>query len=255
MMRQWIRMFVCVLLLSAHAHASMESNIPLLPIDVNWHDQAALQRGAKLYMNYCSGCHSLHYMRYNRMARDLGLTTFDGDIDTDLLQNNLIFTSARVQDPIDISMPAVDARQWFGVEPPDLTLIARKRGASWLYTYLHSFYDDPSRPFGANNWLYPDVAMPNVLEPLSGQRVAVREGEGRQAHISHLVRVGDGRMTEQEFDRSLIDLVTFLSYVGEPMKLERQRIGGFVLVFLALFLLILYLLKRSYWQTLRHGHK
>ncbi|MGQ3892127.1 cytochrome c1 [Legionella sp. CNM-4043-24] len=233
------------------AQSSLGPTLPLMPVDIDWHDRAALQRGARMYMNYCSGCHSLQYMRYNRMARDLGLTTFDGEIDTDLLQSNLIFTKARVHDPIEISMPPEDARQWFGVVPPDLSLIARKRSPSWLYTYLQSFYNDPSRPFGVNNALFPDVAMPNVLAALDGERAVVRNGSEKNAAISHLVRVTDGQMTAQQFDRSVLDLVSFLAYVAEPVKLERQRMGIFVLAFLAVFLLIVYRLKKLYWKDLK----
>jgi len=251
MMLKHIGILLAGLVFAGVAQASLSSTVPLMPVDIDWHDQGALQRGAKMYMNYCSGCHSLKYMRYNRMARDLGLTTFDGDVDTGILQSNLIFTQARIHDPIEISMPATDARQWFGVVPPDLSLIARKRSPSWLYTYLHSFYDDASKPFGVNNMLFPDVAMPNVLASLYGKRVPVRESQEKNAAISHLVRVADGSMTEQEYNRSIQDLVTFLAYVAEPVKLERQRIGMFVLAFLAVFLVIVYLLKSLYWKKLK----
>lgn len=251
MMLKQALIFLTGMLLVTMALASTVNAVALMPVKIDWQDKAALQRGAKLFMNYCSGCHSLQYMRYNRMARDLGLTTFDGEIDTGLLQSNLIFTLAKLYDPVEISMPATDARQWFGIVPPDLSLIARKRSPSWLYTYLHSFYDDDSRPFGVNNLLFPDVAMPNVLAPLAGTRIAIRDRQGKNAAITHLVRLNDGKMTEQEFDRSVLDLVTFLAYVGEPMTLERQRIGKFVLAYLAVFLLLVYLLKRLYWKDLK----
>lgn len=225
------------------------ADIPLLPLDIDLHDQARLQRGAKLFMNYCSGCHSLRYMRYNRMATDLGLTTFDGELDNDLLVSNLIFTGAAIPDPIEISMPAVDARQWFGIVPPDLSLSARKRGAPWLYTYLKSFYEDESRPFGANNRLIPAVAMPNVLAPLAGRVIAVRENEkDNNSPITHLLQVSNGEMTPYEFDNAVRDLVTFLVYVGEPVKLVRYRAGVFVIGFLCIFLIVVYRLKKNYWK-------
>ncbi|MFC3908793.1 cytochrome c1 [Legionella dresdenensis] len=209
--------------------ASGAGSVSLLPVKINVNDKAALQRGAQFFMNYCSGCHSLRYLRYNRMARDLGLTTFTGEVDDDLLVNNLIFTSAKIADPIQISMPASEARKWFGVAPPDLSLIARVRSASWLYTYLKSFYGDQSRPFGANNHLIPDVAMPNILQPL------IDPGSRE-------------KMSAEAFDRTLQDLVTFLVYTSEPDQLIRYRLGGWVLGFLCFFLILCYGLKKIYWQ-------
>jgi ubiquinol-cytochrome c reductase cytochrome c1 subunit len=233
------------------AHADLGGEVPLLPVTIDLKDKQALQRGAKYYMNYCSGCHSLKYMRYNRMAKDLGIIKFDGDIDTDLLENNLIFTHAKEYDPIEISMPATDARQWFGVEPPDLTLVTRKRGVSWVYTYLQSFYEDKTRPFGSNNLLIPGVAMPNVLAPLAGKRIAIRDGNIASSPISHLVLLGGGSMHALEFENMVKDLVTFLAYVGEPMRLERQHMGVFVLAFLFVLLLLVYSLKKIYWKRLK----
>ena len=222
----------------------------LLPVQVDLHDKAALQRGAAFYMNYCSGCHSLKYMRYNRMAKDLGLTTFSGEVDTDLLVNNLIFTEATPHSPIQIGMPEEDARQWFGVVPPDLSLTARERGLEWIYTYLNSFYADAARPFGANNLLVENVAMPNVLEPLIG-RVIVPDPKNK--NIESLLLVEQGSMSESQFDSALHDLVTFLAYVGEPAQLLRYKIGVGVLVFLFIFLIVAWLLKKVYWKQLKNS--
>lgn len=215
MMRKMIMVIGC--LFSTMTHAAN-----LLPVHIDTADKASLQRGAKLFMDYCSGCHSLRYMRYNRMAVGLGLTTVNGEVDTNLLQSNLIYTHARPHDPIQISMPATDARQWFGRVPPDLSLTARERGASWIYTYLNSFYADPKRPFGNNNWLVPDVAMPNVLLPLR-----------------------DNNMTQQQFEQSLTDIVTFLSYVAEPEKADRYTLGWKVLLFLLVFLVVVWSIKKK----------
>ena len=221
------------------------AEIPLLPVRVDTNNQEALQRGARLFMNYCSGCHSLQYMRYNRMATDLGLTTFSGAVDVDLLRSNLIFTRANVVDPIRIAMPEVDARQWFGRMPPDLSLITRARSPAWVYTYLKSFYADPQRPFGANNLLVPDLSMPNVLAPLSGE-VVVHSQAGRAT----LFRVKDGAMTEAQLNQSLEDLVTFLTYVADPGKATRYKIGWIVLPFLFILLIVVFRLKRNYWKRL-----
>lgn len=236
------------ILVVSFAHAT--SHVQTLPVNVDLEDPAKLQRGAKIFMNYCSGCHALRYMRYNQMAQDLGLTTFTGEIDKDLLFNNLVFTTAKIHDPIQISMPETDARQWFGIVPPDLSLTARERGTSWIYTYLKSFYEDKSRPFGTNNLLIPDVAMPNILEPLIGRVVPVRAGRGPQSPISHLVLLEKGEMDEQQFDSMLEDLVSFLAYVAEPVKLVRYRIGIVVILFLFIFWLVAYQLKRVYWKKI-----
>lgn len=235
-----------------------DSSYPLERVEVDVGDRPALQRGAKMFMNYCSGCHSLQYLRYNRMAKDLGLLTFDGRLDKDLLYNNLIFTTAKAHDPIEIAMPKEDARQWFGVLPPDLSLVARVRGEDWLYTYLHSFYRDKKRPFGSNNALFKDVAMPNVLANLQGEQIAKYkiervsiDGKKRKLKkLDYLQRLSDGDMTEHEFDQAVKDIVTFLVYTAEPMKLERQRMGWWVIGFLLLVFVFAYWMKRDYWREI-----
>nr|WP_197720875.1 cytochrome c1 [Legionella spiritensis] len=243
--------FLAGLLLASLSYASIGNETPLQSVNIDLHNKAKLQRGAKIFMNYCSGCHSLKYLRYNRMAKDLGVTTFDGEVDQDLLFNNLVFTKSKIVDPIQISMPPEDAIQWFGVVPPDLSLTARVRGAPWIYTYLKSFYADPSRPFGANNLLIPDVAMPNVLEPLIGHVIAINKKDKQHDEgISHLVLVERGRMNQHEFDSAMEDLVNFLVYVAEPVKLVRYRIGIGVLIFLGIFLIVAYQLKKTYWRRL-----
>lgn len=256
MSKKYFLTFYILILLLGLPFQIARAEVALLPVKVNLADKAQLQRGAKFFMNYCSGCHSLRYLRYNRLARDLGLTTFDGVLDKELLVNNLIFTKATIYDPIEISMAAEDARQWFGIVPPDLSLTARERGADWIYTYLKSFYTDKTRPFGANNLLVPDVAMPNILEPLIGQVIAVKEkGASESATPSHLTLLVPGEMHEPQFDSALEDLVTFLVYVAEPAKLVRYHLGWLVLVFLSIFLLVAILLKKSYWKELNQDNK
>lgn len=242
--------FLGILLFAAISAYANTVAVPLLPVSIDLHNTKRLQRGAKLFMNYCSGCHSLHYLRYDRMAKDLNLIDFTGEPDANLLFNNLIFTKARLLDPITISMPPSDARQWFGVLPPDLSLIARRRGANWLYTYLKSFYADEKRPFGANNVLFPDTAMPNVLESLSGiYFLNPDSGNKRQ-----LLRLSPGTMNALEFDSALNDLVHFLVYVGEPAQLQRIRIGKGVMIFLFILLIFTYQLKKLYWKKTRNPH-
>ncbi len=223
----------------------------LLPFHLDLHDRPKLQRGAKVFMNYCSGCHSLRYLRYNRLANDLGLSTFDGRVDENLLYNNLIFTTAKLADPVQIAMPPEDARQWFGVLPPDLSLVARERGPHWLFTYLKSFYADKNRPFGTNNLLVPGAAMPNVLEPLIGKVVlATSASSGALPTSSQLTLLQPGEMSPQEFDSNLEDLITFLVYVGEPARLVRYRLGSAVLIFLSILLLCAWRLKKNYWKNI-----
>ena len=145
--------------------------IPLLHAHINLHDKASLQRGARLFMNYCAGCHSLKYLRYSQMARGIGLTNSKGEIYTDLVKAHLIYPKTKLYAPIKPAMQSTAAKQWFGTLPPDLTLETARRGADWVYTYLMSFYRDHSRPFGDNNLLLPNTAMPNVLVNLQGTQI------------------------------------------------------------------------------------
>lgn len=240
-------LFAGVFLISA-VQPALASDFAREPVSIDLNDKERLQRGAMLFMNYCSGCHSLKYVRYNRMAEELGLTTFDGQLDEDLLKNNLIFTKATVYDPIRIAMLPEDAKQWFGMVPPDLSLSARDRGTEWIYNYLKSFYSDNARPFGTNNLLVPDVAMPNVLEPLIGKMILI---QNKATHSSDLVLIEHGEMYQAEFDSAIKDLVTFLEYVGEPAKMVRYHIGIFVILFLCIFFIVAYRLKKAYWQRIK----
>ena len=213
--------------------------------DIDLSDQASLQRGAKLFVNYCLSCHSAKFQRYNRMARDLGLTE-------DEVKENLMFTTDKIGETMNIAMSATDAENWFGTAPPDLSVISRARGVDWLYTYLRSFYIDESRPFGVNNVVFPDVGMPHVLWKLQGMQKAVIKDEHGKQVIEKLAPVdgpaGKGDMSPEEFDGAMRDLTAFLSYVGEPIQMERQRIGIWVLLFIAVFFVLAYALKKEYWK-------
>lgn len=206
--------------------------------------QASLQRGARDFMNYCAGCHSLKYLRYERMADDLGIPMAT-------LKQNLIFTGVKVGEPMRSAMATIDAAQsakWFGNTPPDLSYIARYRGVDWVYSYLKSFYRDASRPHGSNNLVLPGVAMPNVLETLQGIQVLVKgEGEGEHA-APQLELAQPGSLTPRQFDRMVGDITNFLVYAAEPAKMVRYQIGFYVILFLLLFTALAWLLYKEYWK-------
>jgi len=213
--------------------------------NIDLSDQEALQRGAKYFVNYCQNCHSAKYVRYKKME-EIGLTE-------DQIKDNLMFVGDNVRGPMTIAMSTDDAAAWFGAPPPDLTLTARLRGENWLYTYLRSFYLDPSRPFGVNNTVFPEVGMPHVLWQLQGwQKPVYEEHTDAEGHtvktIKGLELAQPGQMSPEEYDAAMRDLVTFLAWTGEPMKLERQRLGVWVLLFLAVFTVLAYFLKKAYWE-------
>ncbi len=229
-----------LLTLTLFSSASAFAAGPAVPVDkapIDPHDTASLQRGAQVFVNNCMGCHSADYMRYKRIGKDLALT------DEQLL-DNLIFTSdTPVGSQMNIAMRPSDAANWFGIEPPDLTLVARVRGADWLYTFLRGFYQDDNKLWGVNNTVFPDVGMPHVLLSLQGVQAPVyNDGE------IDLTLVKPGILTPDEYDVLTADLVNFLAYMGEPTKLERQRLGVWVILFLLALLIFVYLLKREYWK-------
>lgn len=203
-------------------------------------DLAALQHGAKIFVNYCLNCHSASYMRYNRL-KDIGLTESQ-------IRDNLMFTADKVGEPMKIAMQRAEAKSWFGAAPPDLTIIARARasefgsGADWLYSYMRGFYRDENRPSGWNNVVFENVGMPHVLWELQGDQVL---GED---HKLKLVR--PGTLKPQEFDQLVGDLVAYLKYMGEPIAEFRKRLGAIVLIFLAVTFVFAYALKREYWKDI-----
>ncbi len=213
--------------------------------NIDLSDTASLQRGAKFFVNYCLSCHSAKYQRYNRMAKDLHMTEEE-------VTANLMFTTDKIGDTMQIAMDPAQAEAWFGTSPPDLSVIARARGVDWLYTYFRGFYVDESRPFGVNNVVFADVGMPHVLWKLQGMQKAVfHEVDGQQV-AEKLVPIegaaGKGDMTPEQFDVAMRDLTAFLSYIGEPIQMERKRLGVWVLLFIAVFFVITVLLKKEYWK-------
>ncbi len=205
---------------------------------------ASLQRGARNFVNYCMGCHSAKYVRYNRLAEDLGISE-------DQLVNNLMFATEKPHETMRIAMPASDAEHWFGQAPPDLTLIARSRGTDYLYNYLRTFYLDDTRPTGVNNLVFPSPSMPHVLWELQGLQRAVVEKDESGHEVVKLEQVSEGTLSPEEYDEFVRDLVNFLAYTGEPVQLERRRLGIWVLVFLLVFGLFAYMLKAEYWKDVK----
>lgn len=227
------------LLLVGQPKAHAEGEGQLMASGSSIRDQASLQRGAKLFFNYCVGCHSLKYMRYSRIADDLGLTEQQ-------VMQNLNFTGAKFDDPVISHMPAEDATKWFGKAPPDLSLEVSAKGADWVYTYLNTFYLDPKSPIGWNNTTLPNAAMPFPLWELQGEQAAVTK-PGSDG-VEKLDLAHPGKLTPAQYQQATRDLVNFLEYVSEPAALQRHHYGVWVLLFLALFTLLAYLLKKEYWK-------
>ena len=237
------------LLLCASASAAVfavETGYPVSPADISLSSRGALQRGAKYFVNYCLSCHSARYSRYNRIGADLGLSEKQ-------VEDNLIFTDKKVGELMTVVFEEEDALRWFGSVPPDLTLVARSRGPDWLYTYLKSFYLDETRPTGVNNALFNNVSMPHVLWELQGWQKPVYETvvspDGSEKRVMVAMElIEPGKMTVEEYDRVVRDLVTFMTYLSEPAASKRRGMGVWVLLFLLALLGVTFALKREYWK-------
>lgn len=257
---------VALVLLIAPALAfASEMSWPLDDVKFDVKDKASLQHGAQVFMNYCMGCHSLQYERYERLSKGLA-------IPEELVMQNLRFDSnAKIGDLMVNAMDSKQAKVWFGAAPPDLTLVARARGPEWVYTYLRTFYKDPARPWGVNNKVFPDVGMPHVLldlqglqecapgavlaenggvrrDPLTGKEVLFDEAGKPLNPCGRLKVTVPGKLTPAEYDKTVYDLVNFLHYMAEPMQEQRQRTGAFVLFFLSILFVFAWLLNREYWK-------
>jgi len=238
--------FVALVLAAPLAFAS-GAEVHLDQANIDPHDKASITRGAENFINYCFGCHSISYMRYNRIAKDLGLNEEE-------VTDKLVFTGAKVGDNMKNAMRKEDAKRWFGTSPPDLSVEVRARSVDWIYTYLRSFYADPSRPWGVNNVVFKDVAMPHVLWELQGlqQLNAAPEGQKEgERHEPVLSLQEKGKLTPEQFDNWVRDTVNFLNYVSEPTKLQRLSLGKWVLAFLFIFWLVVWLLKKEFWKDVK----
>lgn len=272
---RWSRAVICAALLIPFAASASGGGAILQHAPASAHDLASLQNGAKIFVNYCLNCHSAGYMRYNRL-QDLGLTEQQ-------IRDNLIFTGVKVGELMQVAMDKKESKEWFGVPPPDLTVTARSRssgagsGADWIYTYLRAFYRDPSRPTGWNNLVFDNVAMPHALWQLSGQaqltvqkfdaeheahaaliaaksvvrldeEVAMVGGKETRSYSLKTLQPGTGTLSPLEYDKVVADLVNYMSFMAEPMRLDRRQAGIYVLLLLGVLFGFALLLKKSYWK-------
>lgn len=245
---------ICLALgLAGTALAASGVGYPHDHFDANLKDEVSLQRGARLFVNYCAGCHSLKYQRYNRLFKDL-------KIDPEVGAENLIFTGANPPDPMHRAMTAEQGAKWFGVAPPDLSLTARSRGGEWIYNYLRAFYVDAKHSLGMNNGVFPGASMPHALvelqgiqQPIYSEHAHCSKVEGKQVCettqvLSGFELVKAGSLSPAQYDQAVYDLSNFLTYVGDPSALQRMRLGPWVLLFILFITSIFYLLKREYWR-------
>jgi ubiquinol-cytochrome c reductase cytochrome c1 subunit len=252
-MKKLILAFVAALGMMGSAHAAGGGLVHLdkAPVDVS--NQASLQNGAKLFVNYCLGCHSAAFMRYNRL-QDIGLSEAE-------IKDNLLFTTDKVGETMVAAIDPKQAKDWFGGNPPDLTVIARSRassegsGADYLYTFLRTFYRDETKATGWNNLVFPSVGMPHVLWQLQGERRAVIEDVEVKGQNTQVFKgwetISAGTMRAQEYDQAVGDLVNFLQWMGEPAQNTRTRVGVGVLIFLGIFIVIAWRLNAAFWKDVK----
>jgi len=237
------------LVLGGAAARADEANIPLDRAPDNAENLVALQHGAQLFVNYCLNCHSANLMRYNRLT-DLGISQKE-------IEANLLFTTDKVGNTMGVAMRPDDAKRWFGVTPPDLSVEARARGRDWLYTYLRSFYRDDTRPTGWNNAVFENVSMPHVLWQLQGQRTPKYEettdmesGEKVRKLVGY-TQVTQGTLSPVDYDAAVADLVAYLGWMAEPEQQTRKRIGVWVLLFLGILTFFAWRLNAAYWKDIK----
>ncbi|MFQ6371661.1 cytochrome c1 [Shewanella sp. YIC-542] len=236
--------YVLSLLLLFSALLQAEEGMPPLPADLGQAELPAMQRGLAAFQRHCASCHSTHYQRYNQVATDLQISAAQ--------MNAYIMTGAKPFELMENAMSKKEAARWFGMAPPDLTLVARVRGEAWLYRFLHGFYRDAKRPFGVNNLQSPYTTMPHVLEDLQGiaePLITMDKGKDKpKAQVTGVQMAQGGQLSPEEYDRLVRDLISYLTYTAEPMKQQRQAIGQWVMAFLLFFLLLVWLLKKEYWK-------
>ena len=251
-----LKKFLATIALVPLLAVASEGGFPLDHAPERGNDLPALQNGARLFVNYCLNCHSASLVRYNRL-RDIGLSD-------DQIRANLLFTSEKVGDLMKVSLAEKDAKAWFGAVPPDLSVIVRAKssgqgsGADYVYTYLRTYYKDPSRATGWNNLVYPNVAMPHVLWELQGVRKAkfVEEkdphDESKTVHkFEGFEQIKPGKLSSQAYDVQIADLVGFMAWMSEPVKNKRQQLGVWVLLFMSILVFLTWRLNASFWKEVK----
>lgn len=241
------KILILLIAMPAFAQAS-GGEVQLDHAPINLHDQASLQRGAKYFVNYCLNCHAASYMRFSRL-QDLGLTEQQ-------IKDNLMFTTDKIGDTMTTALNPIDAKDWFGGVPPDLSVVSRSRGSDWLYTYLRRYYRDDTSPTGWNNEAFPNVGMPHVLQELQGTQAMKQVGErkghdGKIEPILKLVVDKPGTLNTREYDQLVADLVNYITYMGEPSRSHRTQIGVIALFFLGVLFVLALMLKHEYWKDIK----
>ena len=230
-----MKMFAIIFLLYSSISFSAE-NIELSKAPIDLTNNQSLQRGAKTFINYCLNCHSANFMRYSNL-QDIGLSA-------ETIKNNLLFTGDKIGDTMSVNMSAKDSKKWFGASPPDLSVVARSRGADWIYSYMRGFYSDPSRPMGWNNTVYVNSAMPHILWELQGEQIL-------NPKTKKLEKFSSGKLNAKEYDAMIADLTNYLVYMSEPDQLKRKKMGYYVIGFLLLLLFLTIKLKKEYWRDIK----
>ena len=229
-----MRFFIIIFLFISPLSFSAE-NIELSKAPVDLTDNLSLQRGAKIFTNYCLNCHSAKYMRYSNL-QDIGLSA-------ETIKNDLLFTGNKIGDTMSVNMSMKDSKKWFGAAPPDLSVVARSRGADWIYSYMRGFYRDPTRPMGWNNTVYVNSAMPHILWELEGEKIL-------NPKTKKLEKFSSGKLNAKEYDATIADLTNYLVYMSEPDQLKRKKMGYYVIGFLLLLLFLTIKLKKEYWRDI-----
>ncbi|MDB4096424.1 cytochrome c1 [Methylophilaceae bacterium] len=230
-----MRFFIIIFLFFSPLSFSAE-NIELSKAPVDLTDNLSLQRGAKIFTNYCLNCHSAKYMRYSNL-QDIGLSA-------ETIKNDLLFTGNKIGDTMSVNMSMKDSKKWFGAAPPDLSVVARSRGADWIYSYMRGFYRDPTRPMGWNNTVYVNSAMPHILWELEGEKIL-------NPKTKKLEKFSSGKLNAKEYDATIADLTNYLVYMSEPDQLKRKKMGYYVIGFLLLLLFLTIKLKKEYWRDIK----
>ena len=230
-----MRFFIIIFLFISPLSFSAE-NIELSKAPVDLTDNLSLQRGAKIFTNYCLNCHSAKYMRYSNL-QDIGLSA-------ETIKSDLLFTGNKIGDTMSVNMSMKDSKKWFGASPPDLSVVARSRGADWIYSYMRGFYRDPTRPMGWNNTVYVNSAMPHILWELEGEKIL-------NPKTKKLEKFTSGKLNAKEYDATIADLTNYLVYMSEPDQLKRKKMGYYVIGFLLLLLFLTIKLKKEYWRDIK----